>query len=403
MVIYAFPVSGLLIKLARSGSLMICWIRAIQNSSFSILNTIENGNQGNNRTQNRPTSYSNKAANTMKLFGKRKRKEDSNSSSKDDVVMELLKKEPSTWNAKQRRLIKRYQDRNKNNDDESPVHSAVVSESEKQASKEQTNATVALSANVLPVDVVTSTPAESKDQNESSSSSSSDDDDVYLSSTTASKDEQVEKTRDNESEQVAVIQDSKYEQIMVDKEAAHPIEVPATGGLKTVGPELQTLLEKLNSKQRRKLSRSIERGESTEEQVQREANELLLQNESQQGATIVVDANASDGATNPSPASKKRRRNTVNDKQQQITPEERLRRTEQRRLQQEAAERRLKAQQDTTAASVSQHTHPLNSERRRANRRKPKFKKKAAPGNEHHSSGFDIRKATKAATKQTSS
>ena len=71
-----------------------------------------------------------------------------------------------------------------------------------------------------------------------------------------------------------------------------------------------------------------------------------------------------------------------------LPPEERLRREEQRRLQKEAAERRARGEHVTPG-----HKRPLNSERRRANRRKPKWKKSNPEfKNEHHSSGYMVRK-----------
>jgi hypothetical protein len=72
-----------------------------------------------------------------------------------------------------------------------------------------------------------------------------------------------------------------------------------------------------------------------------------------------------------------------------LTSDERIWREEQKRLQKEAAERR------DTGDTNSKHNHPLNSERRRANRRKPAFTKRnnRGAGNEHNSSGFQMRQA----------
>jgi hypothetical protein len=78
-----------------------------------------------------------------------------------------------------------------------------------------------------------------------------------------------------------------------------------------------------------------------------------------------------------------------------LPPEERLRREEQRRLQKEAAERRARGQE----VVLTKHAHPLNSERRRANRRKPKWERTYSSSannrdlkKEHHMSGFEHRK-----------
>ena len=54
---------------------------------------------------------------------------------------------------------------------------------------------------------------------------------------------------------------------------------------------------------------------------------------------------------------------------------------EQRRKQKEAAQRRARGDKKDG------HRHPLNSERRRANRRKPKWKKDLKATNEHNASG----------------
>lgn len=57
--------------------------------------------------------------------------------------------------------------------------------------------------------------------------------------------------------------------------------------------------------------------------------------------------------------------------EENLPVEERLRREEQRRLQKEAAEKRAQG-----LVHEQKHRHPLNSERRRANRRKPKWAKR---------------------------
>ena len=73
-----------------------------------------------------------------------------------------------------------------------------------------------------------------------------------------------------------------------------------------------------------------------------------------------------------------------------LPADERLRREEQRTKQQEAAERRARGEANIAPG----HKRPLNSERRRANRRKPKWVNKSPVGvkQEHNSSGFGHRK-----------
>ena len=148
---------------------------------------------------------------------------------------------------------------------------------------------------------------------------------------------------------------------------------------------LDKLVADLNSKERRKLTRKLERKEATLEQVIEEAQKLV--HEKQQPSVDNDKETSSDKSTNNKrpaqseqtdsadkstsksrPAHKRRRKTDWSD----LPPEERLRREEQRRLQKEAAERRERGEDS------SSHKHPLNSERRRANRRKPKWLKKQA-------------------------
>ena len=76
-----------------------------------------------------------------------------------------------------------------------------------------------------------------------------------------------------------------------------------------------------------------------------------------------------------------------------LPPDERKRREDQRRMQKEAAERR-------EAGLVDPNRHPLNSERRRANRRKPSKaaliaqakKEKMAERGQFNANGYHMRK-----------
>ena len=137
------------------------------------------------------------------------------------------------------------------------------------------------------------------------------------------------------------------------------------------------MLDKLNSKQRRKLVRSLERKEMDVETVRSEAKSLLgLDGDEKKDTSEVAE-----------PPKKKRKRGNNTD-ESQVSAEERLRREEQRRLQKEAAEARVNGGETVT----HKHKHPLNSERRRANRRKPKWESRRPATNEHNSSGFHMRK-----------
>lgn len=150
--------------------------------------------------------------------------------------------------------------------------------------------------------------------------------------------------------------------------------------------QVQELLKGLNSKQKRTLSRRLERdGNSCLAEIRAEAEALLKGADDGQNKQAETEA-----------GSKKRKRRRGAADLSGLTPEERLRREEQRKMQTEAAERRANGEED---ASSSKFKHPLNSERRRANKRKPKWAPKRSLSNadkvEHNTSGFQVRKFNK--------
>jgi hypothetical protein len=151
--------------------------------------------------------------------------------------------------------------------------------------------------------------------------------------------------------------------------------------------KVKKLLEGLNSKQRRKLMRRLEReGTGILEEVHNEALRLAIENKSDAVSADQSDTKQDKGqSVTPSSSGEKRKRDWSD-----LSPEERLRREEQRRKQKEAAERRAKE------GNVNSKRHPLNSERRRANRRKPKWERKQLVEKEHDTSGYHMRKITKA-------
>mmetsp|Transcript_28992 Transcript_28992/g.45632 ORF Transcript_28992/g.45632 Transcript_28992/m.45632 type:complete len:320 (+) Transcript_28992:134-1093(+) len=147
-------------------------------------------------------------------------------------------------------------------------------------------------------------------------------------------------------------------------------------------------LDGLNSKERRKFLRQLKsNGEEIDEEVivaaQEEAKKVAERNEKEAvNSATAKGANddsskkkrkaESSGNTDEANKPKKKRRKrgppvSLDD----LPPEERARREEQRRMQKEAAERR-------EAGLVDPTRHPLNSERRRANRRKPSKNKMIA-------------------------
>jgi len=274
----------------------------------------------------------------MKIFGKRKRKvEDTNETSQgifksDPVVEELLKQDPSTWNSKQRRMIKRYQDR----------------KSTETTSDEQED-TLSQNEQVQQDDARSEVSSDNSGDSEQSSSAPP--------STTENKVELTDEILESE---------NPVENINAKNDIDNNTD-------NNIGEkELQELLNKLNAKQRRTLSRKLERGSTTAQEVHAEALELL---------GITPDStNARDGTDEPAAKKSKNGCNKVD--WSDLPAEERMRREEQRRKQREAAERRERGES-------SSHRHPLNSERRRANRRKPKFARKLAP------KGGTITQATK--------
>lgn len=170
-------------------------------------------------------------------------------------------------------------------------------------------------------------------------------------------------------------------------------------------------LDGLNSKERRKFLRKLRsEGKEIDEQLiaaaKEEAKKVAERNEMDVGnsnSTSTTESKSESGGgkrnASESPGSsdaykqkrKRKRKGTIN--LEDLPPEERARREEQRRMQIEAAERRA-------VGLVDPNRHPLNSERRRANRRKPgkaaliaKTKKeRMSEGGEFNAVGYQMRK-----------
>jgi len=137
--------------------------------------------------------------------------------------------------------------------------------------------------------------------------------------------------------------------------------------------EILAKLEGLNSKERRKYLRQLKAssGGAIDESVitaaQEQAKKVAERNEKQAANAPPSDNNKKKAADTPESTTKpkkKRRKKGPPVDESKLPPEERRRREEQRRMQKEAQERR-------DAGLVDPNRHPLNSERRRANRRKP--------------------------------
>lgn len=289
----------------------------------------------------------------MKIFAKRSKKKASPAiSAADKAVLELLKKDPKELNAKERRQIKRYQDRIK---DDTKTDDEMVECGDTAAEDDDKG----IQNNDAEDDI-------EKNEGSDSDVSEAEDDDVEPSQEEYS--ERQDKVTATDSGNVA--------SELIDEGAPDIDE-----------DEVKELLEKLNSKNKRKLNRQLERDGNAALKVVRE-EALKLIEESKTKEVIVVKEKVKEKKPDPEPSSSKKRKR---DDWSGLPPEERLRREEQRAKQQEAAERRAKGEIPPT-----KHKHPLNSERRRANRRKPKWLKKQAENpNEHDISGFHMRKITK--------
>jgi hypothetical protein len=287
----------------------------------------------------------------MKIFAKRsKKKAEPTVSEADKVVLEALKKNPEDLNAKERRLIKRYQDRTKVEQSENEATIDAVQDEDHEGDNEKTDGIDENKVKGLQSDEDVN-QEEDVDQEEDVSSNSLPQGDPITGQHDGLPVVQIENKADE-----------------IDEE------------------EVKKLLDSLNSKNKRKLTRQLERdGLSALKVVREEALKLI--EELKEKEVAVVKEKIKVKKPDPEPFSKKRKR----DDWSGLPPEERLRREEQRRKQEEAAERRAKGE-----TPPSKHKHPLNSERRRANRRKPKWLKKQVENpNEHDISGFHMRKITK--------
>ena len=155
--------------------------------------------------------------------------------------------------------------------------------------------------------------------------------------------------------------------------------------------ELLTKLEGLNSKDRRKFLRQLKTDnpnnvdiDKLEEEAKRIAERNIRDSKDQEKQS------ATPKKLEPKPAepAKSTKKKKVKDLSH-LPREEIARREKQRQMQIEAAERRARGEDLNNG-----HKHPLNSERRRANRRKPARKSQGKGGarREFNSVGYQMRK-----------
>ncbi len=325
----------------------------------------------------------------MKIFAKRKRKaapagtvvppfKERSDFASDPVVEALLKTDPKEWNSKQRRMIKRYQERK-----------TEIQEDDSNMIEESSN------GDIIPNENVAEKESENEEIAANMKSSDEDDgdgnDDGDLESETTSK--------HNKSPQKGTSTasaDNKDDFVPVTANVEHDHEVHDGDDDGKVDPEHEVykLLEKLNSKMKRTLSRRLEReGATVLDEVRNEATKILdADSAPKESKKRGVNDLEKEGATIDDETKSKKKRKKEADLSS-LSPEERLRREEQRQKQRQAAERRAMGEYKTPGFK-----HPLNSERRRANRRKSKWKSGKPSSetkpvkNEHNSSGFLHRK-----------
>jgi hypothetical protein len=331
----------------------------------------------------------------MKIFAKRKRKaapagataKERDTFASDPVVEELLSKDPKEWNSKERRMIQRYQLRK---DESLEASSDVVDEPEE--SVEKGNESV-----------------EEEIQKEDGNSSNNDNGSVDDES---SSDDQNEEPSEKVADTAQPAATTEKDDATGEDAAASAkwSDEPTTFDEKVednedgkIDPEHEVykLLDKLNSKMKRTLSRKLDRqGATVLDEVHNEAKKILDENADEQESKKRDSEALETKLENEEKQSNKKRKKEGD--LSHLSAEERLRREDQRRKQQEAVERRAKGEDKTPG-----YKHALNSERRRANKRKPKWKNgtsssssssrsvpivKNGQKTEHNYSGYNHRK-----------
>lgn len=299
----------------------------------------------------------------MKIFAKRGSKKKPSPVQKpviseaDAAVLKLLKKDPSELNSKQRRMVKRYQDR---------IDSG--SADNKPATDENADVEIQKEKEVREKEI-------DQNENEEKDIENSENEEESIAKPSVDNPGQLSDTAPIETES-ADSTNNQLDSSEVDEQ------------------KVRTLLEMLNSKNKRKLTRQLEReGNSSLKSIHEEALRLI---EEVKASKPDEDPKEKSGAgdtenTDKGNAKSKKRKRSKSVDWSALPAEERLRREEQRRLQKEAAERRARDGHQPN----KKHKHPLNSERRRANRRKPKWSnthKKHHDPNEHDISGYHMRR-----------
>jgi hypothetical protein len=345
----------------------------------------------------------------MKIFATRKKKKSVGPRTvhkSDPIVEELLKKDSSEWNAKEKRMVKRYRDRkakesaDDDDDDGTATSSSIIVEEGKEKTEDNDDDNNSGDSS--------DDDSDDDDDDDDDKDSSSDDDESE-----DSKEEKISETENNDiTKELPKKKDPptlKKQEISTDEIV---VDVSKEKGdddnndndeMVCKDHEIWSLLDKLNSKQKRTYSRQLKRlGRSVLDEVEKEVNKILdemiiaenlKRDQTEAASTDNKDAtNETENSTENLEQKKKKQKKDI--EWSKLTVEERFRREEQRKKQQEAAERRARGE-----AIAPGHKRPLNSERRRANRRKPKWISKPSSQDiekfDHNSSGFSHRKLVK--------
>jgi hypothetical protein len=391
-----------------------------------------------NRHREEPSTDNGQAAeattyDTAQLPASRRQAEKALAVSGEALVRELLTQDPSSWNSKQRRIVKRYRERRKDE-----LEGECEVDDKDDTDHQDPGRDVESSEHPLP----SSSLVSESDQNSSSVGAA--EEGAPSDSVVVEKQATAEGSGDGgQKNSKQVVQEASS------SSASSPLDSISSNHL-NLKKELDGLMGRLSSKIRRKLSRQIDRGELSVVEGMGEVRRLLAENASsappqseqrqqKQPKSALVPSSVAEGKygdkllqcedQSGQETSRKRQRNKKESVDWNLLPaEERIRREEQRRMQQVAAEKRKQSleQQENSGQEGRNFRHPLNSERRRANRRKPKHPaKKRSEGHgtttaaaaassfvtkpmgnkkkdvswqqqqlqDHHTSGYQVRKA----------
>ena len=245
-------------------------------------------------------------------------------------IDELKQKDPKDLNSKQRRLLKRLMERTGGSENSNECDKNIQQKSK--------------GTNEFP--------------KVESSGLHHDKEKVFVNHDTDENDVILEKSEDEKEACAKLKKDGINTNVQNLRESdGNAVECADSVALKLQERDTEHLLQNLNSKERRKLKRQLER----------EQQEAKREDTGEKTVNNLEQCSKEKSLLNESPLSEmpRKKKRTVKDLSH-LPKEERERREKQREMQKLAAERRA-----MNTNQNSKHAHPLNSERRRANRRKP--------------------------------